>query len=704
MQTRYAFALAALLLTSNIADAAVLRRFVLVAGANSGGSERVTLKYAVSDGENFVRVLEAMGGVAEEDVFLLREPSSASFTSALKDLGDRVGQTPTENVRREVIIYYSGHADDRGLLLGEDRLPYQSLREQIDEIDADVHITVLDACASGAITRLKGGSRRQAFLVDESSQMEGYAFLTSSSADEAAQESDQIGASYFTHYLVSGMRGAADASGDGKVTLGEAYQFAFHETLATTAETQSGAQHPSYDINLAGTGDVVMTDVRQMSAGLIVGKSLHGRLYIRNADQQLVAEVFKVAGRSIELGLEPGSYEIQFDQKPGKFKANVDIKDGERFSLASEDLYAVSSEQTVSRGAAEETEDLQSITFGIIDRRRQPYDGFQVSLVGNRAGMGTGTQFSLVFNQSEKRVNGMQIAFGLNQAREQVGIGQIGGLVNVAHAGLKGLQLSPIANLVKKRADGVQIATLNYAGRLHGMQLAALNIIKNGLGGQIGVANLSGGQYQGFQLGTLNVNKGPMAGAQIGVLNLAEDLDGVQVGVFSATWKGLIHTGMIIDETGMPTYTFTTGARWWYNYYAIGYNPYVTEEPYSFGGGMGAHTRVHERLFFELDAGAMFVTTEKQELHVRAPLPGLTYPAGTYRRERPWNVHSRMRGMAGLQLAPGVWLYGGLSFNVVAKENEDPVLIRPRGDYAKRVNDNVEMWPGFLVGIRFGRS
>jgi uncharacterized caspase-like protein len=68
-----------------------------------------------------------------------------------------------------------------------------------------VRIAVLDACASGAFTRLKGGKPRKAFLVDESASMRGHAFLTSSAATEAAQESDHIGASYFTHYLVSGL-------------------------------------------------------------------------------------------------------------------------------------------------------------------------------------------------------------------------------------------------------------------------------------------------------------------------------------------------------------------------------------------------------------------------------------------------------------------------------------------------------------------
>ena len=126
--------------------------------------------------------------------------------------------------------------------------------------------------------------------------MRGHAFLTSSSADEVAQESEGLGGSFFTHYLTSGMRGAADVSGDGKITLNEAYQFAFHETLGGTADTRGGAQHPAYDIQLSGTGDVVMTDVRQTSAGLVLSEDLQGRCFVRNADDQLVVELQKPRG------------------------------------------------------------------------------------------------------------------------------------------------------------------------------------------------------------------------------------------------------------------------------------------------------------------------------------------------------------------------------------------------------------------------
>jgi hypothetical protein len=327
-----------------------IRRFVLAAGVNSGGPERIPLMYAVSDAEKFADVMTKMGGVSAEDYILLREPDLRGFENTLADLRDRVSAAKDSAGRTEVLLFYSGHADEDGLLLGNERFSYHTLRDMMDKIEADVRITVLDACASGAITRIKGGQRRQAFLVDDSSDMQGYAFLTSSSANESAQESDRIGASFFTHYLISGMRGAADVSGEGKVTLNEAYQFAFHETLARTTETQGGAQHPAYHINLSGTGDVVMTDLRQTSASLLLTEELNGRLFVRNTDQQLVAELYKPEGRSVELGLEPGSYEIVLDVPDNLLIGKASLQSGDQLILGYDHFDPGEREQTVSRG------------------------------------------------------------------------------------------------------------------------------------------------------------------------------------------------------------------------------------------------------------------------------------------------------------------------------------------------------------------
>ena len=326
-----------LMLAANAVDADTsLQRYTLIVGANFGGADRPVLKYGVSDAERFARVMVDLGGVSPEHNTILKQPKLRDLIEGLDLLTRRVTEAARlarPGARTEVIIYYSGHADEKGLLLGEDRFSYVSLRDRLDQIPADVRIAVLDACASGAFTRIKGGKARPPFLVDQSSSMRGHAFLTSSAANEVAQESDRIRASYFTHYLVSGLRGAADLSADGRITLNEAYQFAFSETLGRTVDSRGGAQHPSYDINMSGTGDVVMTDMRQTTATLVLDEDLEGRFFIRTAAQELVVELYKPRGRRVELAIEPGTYDVRVERSKGSLAAKTDVADGARVTL-----------------------------------------------------------------------------------------------------------------------------------------------------------------------------------------------------------------------------------------------------------------------------------------------------------------------------------------------------------------------------------
>jgi hypothetical protein len=49
--------------------------------------------------------------------------------------------------------------------------------------------------------------------------------------------------SVFTHYLLQGLKGAADANGDKVVTINEAYSYVYERTKAET----EGAQHPQFE-------------------------------------------------------------------------------------------------------------------------------------------------------------------------------------------------------------------------------------------------------------------------------------------------------------------------------------------------------------------------------------------------------------------------------------------------------------------------
>lgn len=333
--------------------AETVRRFALVVGANAGGDDRPALKYAVSDARRFAAVLRSLGGVDEGDAVFLEQPGLHDLEKAFDALQRRTGEArrPGSPARSELVFYYSGHADEKGLLLGEDRYSYRTLRDRLDAVPVEVRIAVLDACASGAFTRLKGGQRRKPFLPDQPAEMRGHAFLTSSTASEVAQESDRIGGSYFTYFLVAALRGAADVSGRGTVTLNEAYGFAFRETLGETVSTRGGAQHPAYDINLSGTGDVVITDLRDASARLVLSEALDGRLYFKDARRQLVAELHKPAGQTVALALPPGAYQVFRRRGESTEVAQAKVSEGKPSVLSPGDFTATKPDPTLTRGA-----------------------------------------------------------------------------------------------------------------------------------------------------------------------------------------------------------------------------------------------------------------------------------------------------------------------------------------------------------------
>src|SRR5207247_6496938 len=100
-----------------------------------------------------------------------------------------------------------------------------------------------------------------------------------------------------------------------------------------TVDTKGGAQHPSYDINMSGTGDVVMTDVRQTTATLVLGEELEGRFFIRTTAQELVVELYKPRGRKVELAIEPGVYDVRVERDKESLTTRAEVADGGRVVL-----------------------------------------------------------------------------------------------------------------------------------------------------------------------------------------------------------------------------------------------------------------------------------------------------------------------------------------------------------------------------------
>ncbi|UCE41169.1 MAG: caspase family protein [Candidatus Aminicenantes bacterium] len=314
-------------------DELYTRRFAFLVGANHGGEDRVTLRYAIDDAKEVQKVLEEMGGILPDDSCFLANPSREVFFKEIKTLAEDVKQAKKNFRRVEVIFYYSGHSDEENLFLGRERVSYLEFKDLITSLGADVRIGILDSCASGALTLPKGVIKKPPFLMDTAYDMKGYAFITSSSATEAAQESSRLKRSFFTHNLISGMRGAADRNQDGRITLNEAYQFAFDGTLNQTEKTMAGPQHPSYHIEMSGTGDVVITEIWKSTAVLVLKKDVAGKIYIHNKDNVLVVELNKMAGQEISIGLDSGPYRIISIDDSAIWEATVSLESGKSSEL-----------------------------------------------------------------------------------------------------------------------------------------------------------------------------------------------------------------------------------------------------------------------------------------------------------------------------------------------------------------------------------
>lgn len=527
--------------TAAAAPAPSIRRFALITASEEGGPGRVALRYARSDAQAVTKVLRELGGVSPADTVVLLDTDRASLHAGIRDLEARLAGAKKDDVRLELLIYYSGHSDEKGLLLGKDSVSYVELRKMLARLPADVRIAILDSCASGALTRSKGGMQRAPFLMDASAKVKGHAFLTSSSADEVSQESDAIAASFFTHFLVSGLRGAADFNHDSRVTLNEAYQFAFQETLARTEKTRGGAQHAAYDIALSGAGDLVLTDLRQTSAALVLGEELRGRVFIRDASGRLVVELNKYPGRSVDIGLEPGRYRIVLERDRKLFEAFAELQQGKQARLAEGHLAPIEGELTAMRGAVtdatyslgtavsterpvktykiipanflilprvsteglEGADELNHFSYNFlaghgarldgaelsvgINSRSDEVNGAQVGVVGNFAGMGW---WSNPYAWGD--VRGAQVAVGFNAARGNVQGAQIAEGANITGGKVEGVQIAVGANLASA-VEGAQVA-VGFNGAGNEFQVVGAPLTENSAGLQVAVgANVAAG-------------------------------------------------------------------------------------------------------------------------------------------------------------------------------------------------------------------
>ena len=417
-----------------------VERYALYVAANDGGSGRESLRYAVMDANRLAMTMSEIGGVKAENSLILTDPGRGRIDEAFDSFARQVRDNKGRSKRTEFIFYYSGHSNEKELLLGKDSYSYADLKESLDRVPTDVHVVMLDSCFSGSFIRTKGGSRQKPFLMDDASTVQGHAYLSSSSAHESSQESDAIQASYFTHSLVTGLRGAADTSGDQKVSLNELYYYAFNDTLLKTEKSNYGPQHPSFNITLVGSGDLVLTDISEADSVIIFPLEAAGQYFIRTPEGQLVSEINKIEGTELALALQDGTYVISLITPTRTTQSTVALGKGQRLILSGEEFRVVTRSEGRPRGdenaeSADKPIEWTPFVVSIVPGLTIPSDATSDAKISLGAIMAQNTnirvlQASTFLGTINGHLDGVQASCGVNILTGDFKGFQVAGLLN----------------------------------------------------------------------------------------------------------------------------------------------------------------------------------------------------------------------------------------------------------------------------------
>ena len=620
-------ALLALTLAQAAPDAAS-ERWVIAVGANDGGSARERLRYAESDAQVVAEVLSALSPAEHTRVLSAAAPGPGEVLGLLRQAREAMAASP--HTPREVVFYYSGHADGRGLLVGADVVAWSALRRAVGELPADVRVGIVDACAAGSLVRAKGGQHEAPIALDRRDLVRGEVWIASAAADESAQESDRLGASTFTHHLVSGLRGAADLDADGRVSLDEAYGWAYDQTLRTTERTWGGVQHPTYDMQLVGQGALILADTRARTARLRLADVLDGEVLVRDAAGKLVAELRKDGGVPLVWAMEPGRYVVRLRARDHLFAGEIDVREGAEALVSAASLSADARyERTRLRG--DDVAWDRSTGFALHLAPPLSTAGLRSGLVRLRGlGIDVGgahwadAQGLLLGTASWSRrdVHGMQanlLFAGVGRDLRGVQLS----LVPLALRDVRGAQLTIGPAVALGGTRGLQLGLLTWTGgRLVGMQGGVVNLtrgrdaeVSSGL--QLGVVNLGASGQRGAQVGLIN-GADRMAGVQAGLVNISREARGVQVGLINVarggrpltlgllniTDEGYRAVELSTDDSSPFRLDLKTGGRVVYGVLALAADPTMAPVGFAWGLGMGAHA---EHGLFVHDADFSFM-------------------------------------------------------------------------------------------------
>ena len=306
-------------------------------GANKSFDPKLPpLQFAESDAAEFTLAMGSFGRAAPESSTFLRSPKLSEVRQTLAALVADAVASPAQ----KLVFYFSGHSDETGLHLADGLLSKSELHESLSKIPAATKIVILDSCFSGSISA-KGIERAAGFELPtmEFDEPTGSVFLTASSGNQLAFESAVLKGSVFTHFLLAGLQGDADANSDGVVTVDEIYQYIYrHSKLRGIASPNSARQEPAMISALSGKGAIALTFPARAAGSIVLGRDISGEVKILSKSGLLFFHVDKVPGQEQAFKIPVGEFLVAAADTNRFGEAEIKIGDGTVARLARGDF------------------------------------------------------------------------------------------------------------------------------------------------------------------------------------------------------------------------------------------------------------------------------------------------------------------------------------------------------------------------------
>lgn len=328
------------------------RRFALFVGSNVGDNHEAVLRHAEDDASRVAQTLRTLGDFSPTQIVVLNGVNANELRDAIVRMNVRV----REQRDAVLVFFYSGHADAESLHLAGTHFPLSELKGLLVGSPANSRVLVVDACQSGSLIGVKGAHPVPTFEVTalQDPAPEGFAVLTSATANENAQESAALHGSFFSYYLNSGLLGAADQNRDGEVTLSELYAFSSAETRAATVTSPAGPQTPTFQFMLGGRRDLVLTRPGRKDTRMgTLAFAEAGRYVVQQWDDRLLTPpIADVASHEpgTRLALPPGRYHVTRRGQRDIAEADISIAAGQVATVGSSDMSRIAPARVVRKG------------------------------------------------------------------------------------------------------------------------------------------------------------------------------------------------------------------------------------------------------------------------------------------------------------------------------------------------------------------